>query len=93
MLRQGQSDRRNLAHGWLPFAAVSITAVWHSDAARGPSTPSFDDLIGGDLQRERNSQAERLGGLQIDHQLESRRLLHRKVGGLFAFENPAGVNA
>src|SRR5262249_5696212 len=24
MLRQVQSDRRNLAHGWLPFAAVSI---------------------------------------------------------------------
>src|SRR6516162_7070993 len=38
MLRQVQSDRRNLAHGWLPFAADSITAVWHSDAARGPST-------------------------------------------------------
>ena len=38
MLRQVQSDRSNLAHGWLPFAADSITAVWHSDAARGPST-------------------------------------------------------
>src|SRR5262249_10311770 len=34
-------------HGWLPFAADSITAVWHSDAARGPSTPSFDHLVGG----------------------------------------------
>src|SRR5262249_32068128 len=44
MLRQVQSDRSNLAHGWLPFAADSITAVWHSDAARGPSTPSFDHL-------------------------------------------------
>src|SRR5215475_13887342 len=22
------------------------TAVWHSDAARGPSTPSFDHLVG-----------------------------------------------
>ena len=42
MLRQVQSDRSNLAHGWLPFAADSITAVWHSDAARGPSTPSFN---------------------------------------------------
>src|SRR5262249_34134884 len=45
-LRQVQSDRSNLAHGWLPFAADSITAVWHSDAARGPSTPSFDHLVG-----------------------------------------------
>src|ERR1700747_3764 len=46
MLRQVQSDRSNLAHGWLPFAADSITAVWHSDAARGPSTPSLDHLVG-----------------------------------------------
>src|SRR5262245_11547332 len=28
-----------------PVAADSITAVWHSDAARGPSTPSLDHLI------------------------------------------------
>src|SRR5215472_5016232 len=46
MLRQVQSDRSNLAHGWLPFAADSITAVWLSEAARGPSTPSFDHLVG-----------------------------------------------
>src|SRR6516162_3292977 len=57
MLRQVQSDRSNLAHGWLPFAADSITAVWHSDAARGPSTPSFDHLVGAREQAGRQFEA------------------------------------
>src|SRR6516225_826361 len=30
------------------------TAVWHSDAARGPSTPSFDHLVGAGEQRGRH---------------------------------------
>src|SRR6516225_2277612 len=63
MLRQVQSDRSNLAHGWLPFAADSITAVWHSDAARGPSTPSFDHLVGAGKNGRRNVEAKSLGGL------------------------------
>src|SRR5262249_815270 len=63
MLRQVQSDRSNLAHGWLPFAADSITAVWHSDAARGPSTPSFDHLVGASEQRRRYCQAKGVGSL------------------------------
>src|SRR6516164_4572518 len=62
MLRQVQSDRSNLAHGWLPFAADSITAVWHSDAARGPSTPSFDHLVDARQEGGRYCQSERLGG-------------------------------
>jgi len=37
-------------------------------------------------------EAERLGGLEVDHQFELGRLYDRKVGGLLAFENPAGVN-
>src|SRR6516164_9542503 len=65
MLRQVQSDRSNLAHGWLPFAADSIAAVWHSDAARGPSTPSFDHLVGALLQKPWHLQPERLRGLEI----------------------------
>ena len=35
----------------------------------------FDDLVGAGEDRWRDCQAERLGGLQVDHQLESRRLL------------------
>ena len=38
-------------------------------------------------------EAERLGGLEIDDQLELGGLLHRQVGRLLALENPAGVDA
>src|SRR5262245_7974188 len=69
------------------------TAVWHSDAARGPSTPSFNHLVGARLQREWNGEPQRLRGLEIDHQFEFRGLLDRQVGRLFAFENPPGVDA
>src|SRR6266436_1979528 len=43
-------------------------------------------------QRRRHFEAERLGGLEVDHQFELGRLYDREVGGLLAFENPAGVN-
>src|SRR5262249_45420722 len=65
MLRQVKSDRSNLAHGWLPFAADSIAAVWHSDAARGPSTPSFDYLAGARQERPRDGRTERLTPARI----------------------------
>src|SRR6266480_143603 len=52
--------------------------VWHLDAARGPSTPSFDHLIGGSEQRRRDVEAQRFGGLAVDYKLEFRRLLYRK---------------
>src|SRR5205814_2167368 len=47
----------------------------------------------GDLQRQRNSQAEGPGGLEVDDQLKSCRLYHRQVGGFFALEDTTGVDA
>src|SRR4051794_14674197 len=44
-------------------------ALW-LNAARGPSTPSFDHVVGGSEQRGRNFYAERLCGLDVDNQLE-----------------------
>ena len=38
-------------------------------------------------------EAERLGGLEVDDQLDFRGLLDRQIGGLLAFENPASVDA
>ena len=43
-------------------------------------------------QRRRHGEAERLGGLEVDDQLELGRLLDRQVGGLRALENPADVD-
>jgi hypothetical protein len=53
------------------------SAFWHSDAARGPSTPSFDDLVGAAEQRERECDAKSLRGFKIDYQFDLGRLLTR----------------
>src|SRR5262249_6008764 len=42
-------------------------------------------------QQLRQRQAERLGSLHIDDQLERRRLLEWQLGGVFAFQNPVDV--
>jgi hypothetical protein len=49
----------------------------------------FDDLIGAEQQRRRDGEAERLRGLQVDDQLELRRLLDGKIGRLGALQDPA----
>src|SRR5215470_16871618 len=53
----------------------------------------FDDFVGGGEQRRRHGQAERLGRLDVDNQLELGGLLHRQVGGFLAFKNATGVAA
>ena len=57
------------------------------------SGPLPDDFIGPQQDRLRRGQAERPGGLEIDHQVEFRRLDHRKVRRRFALENAAGILA
>ena len=44
----------------------------------------FDHLVGGRLQRQRHGNAERLGGLEVDHELEFCRLLDGQIGWLRA---------
>jgi hypothetical protein len=39
----------------------------------------LDHLVGPQQQRVRNCEPERLGGLEIDHKLEARRLKHRQI--------------
>ena len=45
---------------------------------------SFDHLVGAGEQRNWDLQPERLGGLEIDHQLVLGRSLNRQIGRLFA---------
>src|SRR5262249_52141718 len=70
---------------------IRQTAVWHSDAARGPSTPSFDHLIGAGEQGCRYVEVERLRRLQVDHQLVLSRRLHWQIGGLLAFKDTIDI--
>jgi hypothetical protein len=48
---------------------------------------SANHLVRLEEHGRRNGEAERLGGLEVDHQLELRGLLHREVGGLGALED------
>jgi hypothetical protein len=46
---------------------------------RDELAPSFDRLVDAHQQRRRNVEAERLGSLEIEHELEPGRLYDRKI--------------
>jgi hypothetical protein len=52
----------------------------------------FDHFVGNGEHAWRDCEAERLGGLHVDDQLELGWQLHRKFGGLVAFENAISID-
>src|SRR4051812_27959543 len=53
------------------------------------SSSSLDHFVRAGEDRLRHGQAERLGGAEIDHQLDLHRLLDRQIGWLLALEDPS----
>src|SRR6202011_2346397 len=58
-----------------------------------PVADLLDHLVGEREQIVRDFDAERLGSLEIDDQLELGQLHNRQIGGLFALEDSPGVDA
>src|ERR1022692_1557647 len=56
------------------------------------TTALFDHLVRTRLHCRRHAEAEGLGGLEVDVQLDLRAPLHRQIARLFAFENTPGVD-
>src|SRR3984893_12500317 len=53
--------------------------------------PLFDYIIGALLEKQGHIEAERLGGLEVDHQLELGGCLHRQGGGAHTFQDAVDV--
>jgi hypothetical protein len=53
----------------------------------------LDHIVGAAEQRQREGEAERLGGLEIDNEFDFCKQLDRQVGGLLPVENAPGIYA
>src|SRR5262249_40409998 len=53
----------------------------------------FDHLVGAGKQRGWDGETDRLGSLEVDHELELGRLQHRKVAGLLPLQDAADGEA
>jgi hypothetical protein len=62
------------------------------DSCTAARQPLFDQLIGTQKEGRRNLKPKRLGGLEVDHELELGRQHHRQIARFLALENAAGID-
>src|SRR5258708_37986152 len=63
------------------FVCALKTRLPKPDLRAAPKEPLFDHLVGAGEQRRRHVEAERLGRLEINGELEFRWQHHRQIGG------------
>src|ERR1700681_3079235 len=68
------------------WPAAGASGLGHKEtyAVQRKRTRLFDDLVGDSRERWRHLDAERLGGLEVDRQLEIGRQHDRQIAGLLA---------
>ena len=101
--KRGRQSKKQDANEVFHEFPPSTIAGLRTEASRGILSPhhaskrknadSFDHLVGDQEEIAADRQPERIGGLQVDHQLELGRLQHRQVGRFLALEDAADIVA
>src|SRR5437870_7409968 len=76
----------------MSYLYLLLHLLRHSQDAVATLRRSLDDLIRPPQHRRRDREAERLRGLEVDHQLELGGLLHRKIAWLGASKDLVHVH-
>ena len=88
---------RNLPYAPIGFALAVMLLPHRLNLMAGTGltavSVSFDHLVGAGEDRLRHGEAERLCGLQVDDQLEFRRLLDWQIGRIGAVEDLSDIDA
>ena len=77
---KGTGEGDQIAAALIPTPEERFAAQRAASGQNRKWPASFDYLIGPGEEHRRHVDAERLGGLEIDHQLELGRLLNRQFG-------------
>src|SRR3954469_16533109 len=100
-IRSCSSESRELTEGELNMVSGALTSligdfcnkICHEPTYAARQNWLIDHLVGAGKEGWRNGDPERFGGLEIDHQLEPGRLLHRQVRWFRPVEDSSDIDA